>query len=140
MYSQIGCWSCAVLIVLILALVLHVLSAVFWAGSTFALTRIGGEGAMRLFRPQMSAAGVAALTGAYLWSKYHKSFGAAEEVLLVGVLCAFVAAGVQGALIGPAVRVGGGGMALVRRALIGQRIASALLGVTLVCMIVARYV
>ncbi len=126
-------------IVLVLALALHVLAAVFWAGSTFTLARTG-DGAGRLLRPQMGAAGVAMLTGAYLWSQLHHGFGMSEAVLLVGVLCAFAAAGVQGALIGPAGRVAGDGEAVVPRALIGQRIASALLAVTLICMVAARYV
>jgi|HubBroStandDraft_3_1064219.scaffolds.fasta_scaffold197131_2 hypothetical protein len=127
-------------IVLVLVLAFHVLSAVFWAGSTFALTRNGGGGAGRLFRSQMGAAGVAVLTGAYLWNQLHRGFGLSEEVLLVGVACAFAAAAVQGALIGPAVGVATDGAAIVPRALIAHRIASALLAVTLICMVEARYV
>lgn len=52
--------------VLVVTLVLHVLSGVFWAGSTFTLARTGGTGAEKLFRPQMGAAVVAVLTGAVL--------------------------------------------------------------------------
>jgi hypothetical protein len=126
--------------VLVLVLVLHVLSAVFWAGSTFTLARTGLDSAARLLRPQLGAAGVAVITGAYLWSRLHRNFGASEEVLLVGVLCAFAAAGIQGALIGSSLRVAGDGAAVVPRALIGHRIASALLAVTLICMVAARYV
>jgi hypothetical protein len=81
-------------IVLVLALAFHVLSAVFWAGSTFTLARIGADGA----------------------------------------------AGVQGALVGPVVRVAETGAAVAPRALIGHRVASALLAVTLICMVAARYV
>ncbi|MFI4964711.1 MAG: hypothetical protein ACHP9T_05015 [Caulobacterales bacterium] len=127
-------------VVLILATALHVLSAVFWAGSTFALARTGGSGAAQLFRPQMGAAGVAVLTGAYLWSRLHRSFGAPEQILLIGGLCALVAAAVQGALIRPIVHAAGDGVALAPRVLIGQRVASALLAVTLICMVVSRYV
>lgn len=125
-------------IVLVLALAFHVLSAVFWAGSTFTLARIGGDGVARLFRPQMGTAGVAVLTGAYLWSQLHHGFGMPEKVLLVGALCAFVAAGVQGALVGPVVRVAKVGAAASPRVLIAHRIASVLLAVTLICMVAAR--
>ncbi|MEN3375287.1 MAG: hypothetical protein V7604_642, partial [Hyphomicrobiales bacterium] len=52
--------------ILIVTLVLHVLSGVFWAGSTFALARIGGNQADRFFRPQMGAAAVAIVTGGVL--------------------------------------------------------------------------
>jgi hypothetical protein len=124
-------------IVLVLAVAVHGSSSVFWAGSTFALTRTGGGGAGKLFQP--GAATVAVLTGAYLWSQLHRGFGISEQVLLVGVACAFAAAGVQGALIGPALRVAAGS-AFVRRALIAHRIAAALLSVTLICMVEARYV
>ncbi len=125
---------------LIVALVLHVMAAVFWAGSTFTLARLGGESALRLFRPQMGAAVVAVLTGSYLWSQSHRGFGAPEKVLLAGIFCAFAAAAVQGALIGPVVRSSTGSSARLSRALSGHRIASSLLATTLVCMLVARYV
>ena len=46
-------------VTLILTLVLHVLSGVFWAGTTFALARTGGNDAKQLFGPQMGAATVA---------------------------------------------------------------------------------
>jgi hypothetical protein len=52
---------------LIVALVLHVLSGVFWAGTTFALARTGGNQADLFFRPQMSAAAIAVVTGGVLW-------------------------------------------------------------------------
>jgi hypothetical protein len=123
-----------------IAIVLHVLSAVFWAGSTFTLSRIGAEGATRLFRPQMGAALLAVLSGAYLWSRLHPGFGRSEEVLLVGVLCAVAAAGVQGAMIGPGLRRAGQGSGVVSRGMKAQRIAAALLAVTLICMVLARYI
>src|SRR5437660_12767972 len=58
-------------ITLIVALVLHVLSGVFWAGTTFALARTGGNQADRFFRPQMGAAAVVAVTGGLLWFLLH---------------------------------------------------------------------
>ncbi len=46
---------------LIIALSLHVLSSVFWAGSSFALARTGGLGGEKLLFPQIGAATVAIL-------------------------------------------------------------------------------
>ena len=89
---------------LIVALVLHVLSGVFWAGSTFVLSRTGGHQADQFFRPQMGAATGAVLTGALLWFLLHRdSAGIQEYILGVGAACAVLAAGVQGASA-PAVR------------------------------------
>lgn len=131
-------------IALIIALSLHVLSSVFWAGSSFALARTAGAGGEKLFRPQMGAAGVAILTGGYLGHLAHAgSFGTAEQVLAVGALAALVAAGVQGS-------VGGGAIRSLRRGTTeeasarsrfatAQRIAAVLLAVTAVCMGAARY-
>jgi hypothetical protein len=127
-------------IALILALAVHVLSAVFWAGTTFVLARTGGDRAARLFRPQMGAAVVAVLSGAVLWGLSHRGFGQPEQVLLLGVVCALAAAGVQGALVGRAVHSAHDGAAIPAQAAAGSRIAAALLGVTLICMAVARYV
>jgi len=130
---------------LIIALSLHVLAAVFWVGTSFALARIGGPGAERLLRPQLGAALAAVLTGAYLWSQLHRdAFDRPEQVLAIGVVCALVAAGVQGAIVGRAVRgrsmtPAGAGPAWAR-IIIAQRAAAGLLAVTLVCMTIARYV
>jgi hypothetical protein len=70
--------------------------------------------------------------------------GTAEQVLGAGILCAVIAAGVQGALGGRAVRIlrnGGADQVGARsRLALAQRIAAALLTVTVVCMAVARYV
>jgi hypothetical protein len=129
---------------LIIILSLHVLAAVFWAGTSFTLARTGGVGGERLFRPQMGAAVVAVLTGGYLWGELHRHmFGAPEQVLAVGVVCAFVAAGVQGAMVGGAIRKLSkaeiGEAAARSRIALAQRIAAGLLAVTLVCMAAARY-
>src|SRR5215471_1238365 len=56
--------------ILVFTLVLHVLSGVFWAGSTFTLVR-RGVGAESLVRPQLGAAGIAVVTGAALWQLVH---------------------------------------------------------------------
>jgi uncharacterized membrane protein len=90
---------------LIITLSVHVLSSVFWAGSSFTLARTGGAGGDRLFRPQMGAATIAVLTGGYLGHLVHAgSFGTAEQILAVGALAALIAAGVQGAIGGRAIR------------------------------------
>ena len=132
-------------IALIIALSLHILSSVFWAGTSFTLARTGGAGGERLFRPQMGAAVIAVLTGGYLGHLAHAgAFGTAEQVLAVGALAALVAAGVQGAIVGRAIRSlhtgktdEGGAQS---RIAVAQRIAAGLLAVTAVCMGAARYV
>jgi len=78
------------------AISLHVLAAVYWAGSTFALAGMGGSGSERLFRPQMAAAAIAILSGGYLWhTLHHGVFGTMEKVLHVGIASALVALAVQ---------------------------------------------
>src|SRR5947207_11257371 len=128
---------------LIITLSLHVLSSVFWAGSSFTLARTGGAGGEQLFRPQMVAAVVTILTGAYLGHSVHAGmFGTAEQILAVGALAALVAAGVQGAIGGRAVRSlrsGADAAGARSRLATAQRIAAALLAVTAVCMGAARY-
>ena len=69
-------------ITLLVTLVLHILSGVFWAGSTFALARTGAMTADQLFRPQMGAAVVAVITGGVLWHLLHPSgFGTMEQII-----------------------------------------------------------
>lgn len=132
-------------LMLIIAIALHVVPAVFWAGTTFTLARTGGARAEALFKPQMGSATVAILAGAWLWSLAHRGqFGATEKVLALGILCAFIAVGVQGAIGGRALRK------LARHELAeeparakiasAQRIAAALLFVTVFCMAISRYV
>jgi hypothetical protein len=131
--------------VLIIAVSLHILSSVFWAGTSFALARTGGVGGETLFRPQMAAAVIAVLTGGYLGHLVHAgSFGTAEQVLAVGALAALVAAGVQGAIGGRAIRSLRNGRAdetgARSRIALAQRVAAGLLAVTAVCMGAARYI
>ncbi|MGO4700648.1 hypothetical protein [Dyella sp. 2RAB6] len=130
--------------VLVIAIALHVLSAVFWAGSTAALARTGGSEARRLFRPQMGAAMVAILTGGYLWHVMHQAaVGPMERSLMIGALSALVALLVQVAVVGGALRkaqVDGGMAALPARVAIAHRIAAGLLMIAVVTMAVARYV
>jgi hypothetical protein len=131
-------------IALVIALSLHVLSTVFWAGTSFALARTGGAGGEQLFRPQMAAAVIAVLTGGYLGHLVHAgTFGTTEQVLAIGALAALIAAGVQGAIGGRAIRslrVGKADEAVARsRIAAAQRIAAVLLAVAAVCMGAARY-
>lgn len=127
------------------AISIHVLSAVFWAGSSFTLARGIGISGNQLFRSQMGAAMVAALSGAYLWSALHPTgFGTSEIVLAVGAGCAILAAGVQGAICGRAIRALHRGLTTrplaETRIVVGQRMGSALLAVTIICMVISRYV
>ena len=132
-------------IALIVALVLHVLSGVFWAGTTFALARTGGNRTDLFFRPQMGAAAIAVVTGALLWFLlHHGPLGTPGELLAIGALCAFLAGGVQGAVGAPAVRklsaLGEAEGSLLRhRVATSQRIAAALLMITVTSMAAARY-
>ena len=129
---------------LIIILSLHVLSSVFWAGSSFTLARTGGAGGEQLFGPQMGAAVVTMLTGAYLGHAVHAGmFGLAEQILTVGALAALLAVAVQGAIGGRAIRSlrnGKDDEADARsRIATAQRVAAMLLAVTAVCMGAARY-
>ena len=129
---------------LIIALVLHVLSGVFWAGSTFALARTGGNQAERFFRPQMGAATIAIVTGGLLGYLLHRGTpGIQEHLLAIGALCALLAAGVQGsgarAVKALSAAVAGEALAASSRVATSQRIAAALLAVTVICMAAARY-
>ena len=128
---------------LIITLSLHVLSSVFWAGSSFTLARTGGLGGEKLFRPQMGAAVIAILTGAYLGHLVHAgAFGTAEKILAVGAFAALVAAGVQDAIGGRAIaglRRGTADEAGARSRLsVAHRLAAQLLAVSAVCMGAAR--
>src|SRR5262249_30447475 len=135
----------AMRITLIVALVLHVLSGVFWAGTTFALARMRGNQADLFFRPQMGAAAIAVVTGAVLWFfLHHGPLGTQGHLLAIGALCAFLAFGVQGMVSGSALRklsvlAESEGSRLRHRVARSQRIAAALLAVTVTCMAAARY-
>jgi hypothetical protein len=130
---------------LIVTLVLHFLSGVFWAGTTFALARTGANQTDQFFRPQMGAAVIVVATGGLLWYLVHPgSLGTTEQILAVGVFCAFVAAGVQGVSGGSALRKlsiadESEASRLRHRVATGQRVAAAFLMITVTCMAVARY-
>lgn len=131
--------------VFMLALALHVMSGVFWAGSTFVLARTGdGRLAMSLFGPQMGAATLAVLSGAVLWYLFHGTgyFGPQEQVLAVGAVAAIVAAAVQGALVGRSRRAAAQDPAdsPLQQAVRGERVAAGLLTITVIAMAIARVV
>lgn len=126
-------------LLLIIVIALHVLSSVFWAGSTFAMARVGGTEAPRLFKPQMGAAGVAVLTGVALWGLLHRGgFGTSEAVLASGALAALVALVVQGLGVGRGLRAAGHAGTAPAVAL-PYRISAGLLMITIICMAIARY-
>jgi hypothetical protein len=132
-------------ILVIMAFSLHALAAVFWAGATFVLARNPDFGAEKWLRPQMIAALIAVLTGAYLWYLLHEGgFGPMEGVLAFGALSAIAAAGVQGALIGGSIRRLRNGVLSKSEALgriaLAERIAAGLIAMTIVCMVSSRYV
>ena len=124
---------------------LHVLSGVFWAGSTFALARTSAATAETLARPQVGAAFIAVLAGGLLWHFTHATgFGPTERVLAIGAAGAFAALVLQISAI-PAVRrlktAQGADLSAIRaRLTLIQRLAAGCLAVTVVCMAVSRYV
>jgi hypothetical protein len=128
-------------IALILIISLHVLSGVFWAGTTFAVARSDASLALRLFRPQMGAASLAIITGILLWFYLYRGLaGAAAKTLGVGVLAALAAAAVQG-VSGRLLRRPQGAAAAPPSSGVttAQRFAAALLGITVACMAAARF-
>jgi hypothetical protein len=126
---------------LIVTLVLHVLSGVFWAGTTFVLARTDADHADQLFFPQRGAAAVAVLTGGVLWYLLHRGhFDTNEQILAVGIGCAVIAGGVQFTSGRAALKKDpDNAQRLQRRLVTGQRIAAGLLAITVACMAAARY-
>ncbi|MFC4765003.1 hypothetical protein [Dyella koreensis] len=130
--------------VLMLVLSLHILSTIFWAGSTFTLARLGGTGAERLFRPQMIAATVAILSGGTMGHLVHSgALGRGELLLVAGALCSVLALLVQGFLVGPILKrlqPDNPDEAIARsRATRAHRMAAVLLALAAVLMATARY-
>ena len=123
---------------LIVTVALHVLSAIFWAGTTFTLARTGGADAARLFRPQIGAAIVAMVTGSMLWHLLHEAdFGRMELALAIAAGAAVTAFLVQAVGVGRILRRD----AADRTGLaIAYRISAGLLMVTAIGMATARYV
>ncbi|WP_426699826.1 hypothetical protein ACPPVV_10450 [Rhodanobacter sp. Col0626] len=122
---------------LVTLIVLHVLTGVFWAGSTFVLARTAGANAERLALPQFGAALLTLALGTSIWAMALSNVPAIPSirVLGAGATCALLAAIVQGLAL-PAVRRlrEQDPTAPRKRIAIHQRIASALLVVTVTCM------
>ena len=131
-------------ILMMVLIVLHVVPGVYWAGTTFALARDPMIGDAILGRAQAGAAGVVIVMGIILMAiHYDLPAGAAAWDLGIGALCALIAAGVQHGIAWPARRrlaAGTGDAAANRqRAALGQRIAALLLVVTVVTMVIWRF-
>lgn len=130
--------------VYIITIGLHVMAGVFWAGTTIAVARDPEIKAERFIRPQLGASGMVFLTGILLWYFFHDgAFGSMEKVLALGILTALAAAGVQGALVASASRQLAGADQVTQSQLRakmnrGERIAGALLVLTVLCMATAR--
>jgi hypothetical protein len=122
-------------IILPILIVLHVLPAVFWAGSTFVLARLGADGAnLSLRGPQRGAAGLTILIGVALMALSHRGAASSTEYVLgAGGLAALVAMGVQQGMAWRALP------ANPARYAQGQRISAGLLLVAVICMVTWRY-
>ena len=59
---------------------LHVLSGVYWAGTTIALARDAEMRAEKFFPSQMRSAGLVMLTGALLWYFFHGAYFGSMEI------------------------------------------------------------
>lgn len=125
---------------IVLVLALHALSGVFWAGSTFVLAR--GAGALpQLRRPQARASVMAVLTGAILWGLLHRGgFGTRELALAAGACAALIAAVVQFASARGLASIAAPHESQRAKAVVGQRIATGLLAVTVLSMVLSRWV
>jgi hypothetical protein len=121
---------------------LHVLAAIFWAGSTMgaAITKTISR---RLFIAQVAAALIVVAAGTYLWTALHDAEqGAAEHGLAVGAGCAILALLVQAIVVGPLVMRGDRllmALTLTSRGLLAYRVAIGLLSVAAISMAVDRY-
>jgi hypothetical protein len=126
---------------LLLTIGLHIAGAAFWLLTSLALGfGAAAEASRRMFRPQMVAATITVFAGGGLWTILHPyGFGPPEMVLAAGAVLAIAAAGVQGAMVGGPVRRlpdPAAAAKIVR----GQKIATVLLALALVCMMIAKRV
>ncbi|MGD0476280.1 MAG: hypothetical protein ABSB70_24120 [Candidatus Velthaea sp.] len=118
---------------LIVAIAIHVLAGVFWAGSTFVLARGMQVSSPSLNRAQLGAALIAIAAGAALWVLVRLPLTLpSARVLAIGAACALLAAAVQ------VVQTAAGRDGTPER-LLGQRAAAGLLAITVISMATARY-
>lgn len=123
-------------VLLIITIAVHVLSAVFWAGSTFVLARNGGQGATNLLGPQIGAASLSILSGLLLGYLLHRgSFELTEKILATGAAAAILAFLIQVIVVRSALRSTDG----AQRLAIAYRASAILLAVAVICMAVSRY-
>lgn len=132
--------------VYIVVLGLHVLTGVFWAGTTITLARVPEIKAEKFLPLQMRAAGIVMVTGALLWYFFHGAyFGSMEITLAIGIVAAFAAAGVLSMVVrsaaGKLAAADASEEARLRAQMAkGQRIAAGLLVLTVICMAIARMI
>jgi hypothetical protein len=130
--------------ILVIVTVLHVLPAMFWAGSTAVLARSGAAGVEDMAYPQLGAATTAILAGIVLWVLNHKGAeGTGENVLKAGAACAILAVLLQATAL-PRVRqliaaTDAGKLPLRKTIAVRQRMAAGLLALALAGMVVWRY-
>jgi hypothetical protein len=131
--------------ILMTTLVVHVLSGVFWAGSSFGLARgrLPLNLSMPLRTPQRGAATVAILSGVLLGYLAHRGgMGPSEIVLAAGAATALVAFGLQlvfGLRAQKAAAKGALDEALTRSVGSADRAAALLLMLTVACMAASKY-
>lgn len=131
--------------ILLATLVVHVMSGVFWAGSSFGLARgrMPIVMSLALRTPQRGAAAMAILTGLLLWGLAHRGgMGPSEMVLAVGAAAGLIAFGLQltfGLRVQKAAARDGVDEALARRVGGVDRIAALLLMLTVACMAASKY-
>ncbi len=132
-------------LVLIVTILLHAGSSLFWLLSSFVLARSKGQGAPKMFRWQTVAAVLAVFSGGRLWSLLHQGLLGTPEMLLIGgAACAVIAAGVQGMMVGASVRKLAAGKVssdeAYRKITLGYRLSAGLLAVALLTMVAAPQV
>ncbi|WP_250627233.1 hypothetical protein [Pinirhizobacter soli] len=125
--------------IVIALIVLHVVTGVFWAGSSFVLARMGGLLVEKLAFPQFGA-GVATLClGMATWFLALRGLPPTPgfHVLGIGAACAVLALIVQASAL-PAVKTlkgaQGDSSPQQRRVLISQRVAAGLLLLAVLAM------
>jgi hypothetical protein len=130
-------------ILMIVVIALHAMSGVFWAGSTAAMANLGplsAPNAGRIFPGQMIAAGIVVVTGITLWAVWRGgALGTSEIILLVGIACAFVAAAIQGIVVGRARHAGAIAPASQPRVVTAYRITAGLLMLTVITMVTSKF-
>jgi len=116
-------------------LVLHVLPAAFWFGTTGVLANLGVQGAsLPLRKPQLGSSIAAIGFGAGLWWLLHRgNFGPSEQLLAAGALAAIVAATIQQFVAWPAAATA------PARFAIAQRTSAVLVILALVAMVIFRF-